>query len=68
MWKTIQEALKQPYRVVALLLGVILLVGPCITIDKDYAWSTHEPATLWLVLVGVALITLSAVAFFLESV
>jgi hypothetical protein len=52
--------------VIVLLFGVVLLVGPSITIDKDYTWSTHEPTTLWPVLVGIALITLSAIAFFLE--
>jgi hypothetical protein len=66
MWQALRELLRQPYRVVALLLGVILLSGPCITIDKNYAWTTHEPTTLWPVLVGLSLIALSAVAFFFE--
>jgi hypothetical protein len=67
MWQTFREALKQPYRVLVLIFGVILLAGPTITIDKNYAWSTHEPTTLWPVLVGMALIALSAVAFFFEA-
>jgi hypothetical protein len=67
MWQAVREALKQPYRVVALILGVILLAGPSITIDKNYTWSTYEPTTLWPVLAGVALIALSAVAYFLEA-
>jgi hypothetical protein len=58
MWRALREAL---------ILGVILLAGPTITIDKNYAWDTHEPTTLWPVLVGVALIVVSAVAFFLEG-
>jgi len=67
MWQALREALKQPYRVIALLLGVILVAGPSITIDKNYAWNTHEPTTFWPVLVGVALVVLSAVAFFYET-
>jgi hypothetical protein len=66
MWRALREALKQPYQVMTLILGVILLAGPSITIDKNYVFSTHEPTTLWPVLMGVALIVLSPVAFFLE--
>jgi hypothetical protein len=66
MWRTLREALKQPYQIVILIFGVILLAGPTVTIDKNYAWNTHEPTTLWLALVGVALIVISVAIFFLE--
>jgi Domain of unknown function (DUF6430) len=66
MWQFARETLKQPYRVIALVLGVLLLVATSVTIDKEHSWRTHEPTTLWLALVGSALIVLSALAFFLE--
>lgn len=66
MWQAVRDVLKQPYRVVALVFGVLLIAAPTITIDKDYRWITHEPTTLWPVLAGVALVTLSAAAYFFE--
>ncbi len=54
---------KQPYWVIALVLGGVLVPLPCITINKDNQWSTHPPNTLWPVVVGVSLLLLSVVAF-----
>jgi hypothetical protein len=66
MWHAIRDVLKQPYRVVALVFGVILIAAPIVTIDKSYVWTTHEPTTLWPVLTGVALVALSAAAYFFD--
>jgi hypothetical protein len=63
----LQDALKQAYRILALLFGVNLLAGPCITISKEDTWSTHTPPTVWPVLVGSALIVLSVLLHFLET-
>lgn len=53
---------KQPYWVIALVLGGALVPLPCVTVDKDYHWSTHPPNTMWPVVVGIALLVLSAIA------
>ena len=54
---------KQPYWVIALILGVALVAAPSITVDKTYAWDMHPPTTYWLVAVGIALLILSGFAF-----
>jgi len=54
---------KQPYWVIALILGAIMIVLPCVTIDKDYHFSTHPPSTLILVAVGLTLLVLSMLTF-----
>jgi hypothetical protein len=55
--------LKQPYWVIALVLGVGLVATPCVTIDKDYHWSPHSPSALVPVVVGIGLLILSVSAF-----
>ena len=65
MWPAIQAIMKQPYSVIALLLGVILVAISTTTIDKNFVW-THEPKTLWLALLGIALTSFSIVIFLLE--
>jgi len=63
MPKFIAKLLDQPYWVIALLLGVGLVVFPCVTIDKDYHWAPHPPITFVPVGVGIALLLLSSAAF-----
>jgi hypothetical protein len=55
----LKSLLKQPYWVIALVLGVVLIGFPCITVDKDYRWITHSPSTYLLVVVGIALLALA---------
>jgi hypothetical protein len=59
----LKELFKQPYWVIALIAGVVLVALPTVTIDKDNHWATHAPNTFWLAGVGVGLLLLSAVAF-----
>jgi hypothetical protein len=59
----LKALVKQPYWVIALILGVALVALPCVTVDKDYHWATHPPNTSLLVVVGIALLLLSSVAF-----
>src|SRR5579862_8797564 len=61
--EVLKALFKQPYWVVALVLGVALISLTCVTMDKENHWSTHSPGTLWLAVVGVALVILSSVAF-----
>ena len=60
---TLKALLKQPYWVIALVLGVALVGLPCVTIDKDYHWAPHSPSTLVPMVVGIALLILSVSAF-----
>lgn len=60
---TLKTLFKQPYWVIALIIGAALAAAPCITIDKDYHLATHPPTTLRLFYVGVALLVLSVAAF-----
>lgn len=62
---TIKELLKQPYWVLALLLGVILVLSPYVTLDKDYRWNTHPATAVLPVSVGIGLLLLSASGFLL---
>jgi hypothetical protein len=61
--EVLKALLKQPYWVIALLLGVALVSLTCVTVEKDYHWRTHAPDTLWLAIVGIALLALSSVGF-----
>lgn len=63
MLDTLKELLKQPYWIVALILGVVLVVLPCVTIDADKRWITHPPNTLLPVFVGIALLVVSLASF-----
>ena len=63
MIETFKTLLKQPYWVIALFLGVVLVALPCVTVDKENHFATHPPSTLWLVVVGVALLVLSGLGF-----
>src|SRR5436309_10284080 len=63
MLAAIKALLKQPYWVIALILGTALVVFPCVTIDKDHHWNPHQPSTLWPVVVGLLLLLLSSVGF-----
>ena len=63
MIKTIDALLKQPYWIVSLFLGVVLVAASCVTVKKDYIFDTHPPHTYLLVVIGVGLLVLSAVAF-----
>lgn len=63
MPKAFAALLKQPYWVIALILGAALVAGPCITIDKNFSWNTHPPTTYLLVSVGLGLLLLSIIAF-----
>lgn len=66
MMDVLKALLKQPYWVIALVLGVVLVALPCVTIDKDNHLATHPPNTFSLVAFGGALLLLSAVGFALK--
>jgi hypothetical protein len=57
--------IKQPYSTLALIAGVLLVTLPSITIDKDHWVAAHPPTTYVLVVIGVVLVILSAVGFWL---
>ena len=63
MEKAFKELLKQPFWIIALILGVVLEVLPCVTIDKDWHFSTHPPTTYWLVWIGITLLLVSIASF-----
>jgi hypothetical protein len=58
-----QRTGEQPYWVIALILGVVLVIFPCVTIDNNYHWTPHPPSTLLPVLVGIALLFVSSLGF-----
>lgn len=67
---TILKALiEQPYWVIALILGVVLIVFPCVTVSENFRWTSHPPTTELPVVVGIVLllISLGGFAFTLRS-
>lgn len=62
----LKEFVRQPYWVIALILGVILVVGPCVTINKDVYWTIHTPNTYVPVWVGIVLLGLSSAAYWFK--
>ena len=65
MIEALKALLKQPYWVIALILGAVLVALPCVSVDKDNHWATHPPSTALPAMAGVALLLLSAAAFVL---
>lgn len=63
MLAALKELLKQPYWVVALVIGAALITLPCVTIDKDYHFSTHPPNTSWPLITGTLVLLASLVGF-----
>jgi hypothetical protein len=54
---------KQPFWVITLVIGAVLVALPCVTVDKSFRWESHPPNTYWLLGVGLALVLLSALAY-----
>lgn len=63
MLDALKELLKQPYWVIALIVGAALIIFPCVTIDKDHSFNPHAPNTFWPVWAGVGVLLLSSVGF-----
>lgn len=63
MMDALKALFKQPYWIIALILGAPLVALPCVTIDKDYHWATHPPTTLIPVVFGASLLACSILAF-----
>ena len=56
MLEVVKDTLKQPYWVIALALGVVLVVLPSVAINEDHSWSTHSPTPMILVWIGIGLL------------
>jgi Domain of unknown function (DUF6430) len=63
MMDVLKTLLKQPYWVLALVFGAVLVAFPCLTIDKDYHWTTHPPSTFLPAVAGIVLLLLSSMSF-----
>jgi hypothetical protein len=63
MTDLLRELLKQPFWVLMLLLGAAFVAFPCVTVNKEFYWTTHGPKSLWPMIVGIALTSLSVVSF-----
>jgi hypothetical protein len=63
---TFKAALKEPYWVVALLLGGAFVFLATVSVDKNSHWTAHEPVSLTLVGFGATLMVLSVAAFVLQ--
>lgn len=63
MVDSLKELIKQPYWIITLILGVILVILPTVSLDKEYHWVTHKPNTWVLVIFGSALLVFSVASF-----
>src|SRR5690242_6305490 len=63
MIEALKELTKQPYWVIALILGVALIALPSLTVVKDYHWAAHSPTAFVPVAASLGLLVLSAAAF-----
>jgi hypothetical protein len=63
MMDAFKALLKQPYWVIALVLGAALVALPCIRFDAKGHWTTASPSTLWPALVGLVLLVVSSLSF-----
>jgi hypothetical protein len=58
----LKSLLKQPYWVIALVVGAALVAAPCVTVGNG-KFETHAPQSMLLVIVGVCLLIASLVIF-----
>jgi hypothetical protein len=65
MTDVVKELFKQPFWLIALIVGIVLIVYPTLTIDNGN-WSSQPPKTFLPVYVGLGLLLLSPVAFWLN--
>lgn len=49
-----------PYAVLALLIGAVLIIFPCVDVDKAHFVSSHAPTTMVPIFAGLALVLISA--------
>lgn len=63
MFEALKTFVKQPYSTITLLTGALLILFPCVTINRDHDWITHTPVPLFLAIVGGTLIFASLVIF-----
>ena len=62
MFSALKELIKQPYWVIALIVGAVLIALPSVDVDKNH-FSTHPPSTSWPVITGLVVLSLSAFGF-----
>jgi hypothetical protein len=60
---TIKTLLKQPFSVIALILGVLLVALPYLQIDKDNHLTTHPRTSVVPIAVGIGLLVVAGLAF-----
>jgi hypothetical protein len=63
MMDALKALFKQPYWVIALVMGGALVTLPYVRVDKDNHFATQAPSTHLLVVVGLALLLVSVSAF-----
>lgn len=63
MLNALKTLFEQRFWTIALVLGAVLTMAPCVTVDEHYHWSTHSPSTAPLFVVGVVLLGVSILAF-----
>ena len=68
MWDALKALIKQPYWIIILILGAVMMTLPCVTIDKDHRWATHPPRRLLLAATGAALLLFSALIYWKKHV
>jgi Domain of unknown function (DUF6430) len=63
MMDALKTLAKQPYWIIAQVIGAGLVLLSCVSLDKDNHWTAHAPGSYWLLGTGVALLLLSFAAF-----
>jgi hypothetical protein len=63
MWSTLKELIKQPFWIIALIAGVLMISFPCITFGSDHSWTPHAPSTWVTVIAGGVLLLLSVLSY-----
>src|SRR5579863_1693534 len=61
--KALELLLKQPFSVIATILGVALVALPFVQIDKDNHLNTHARTSVVPIFVGIALLVLASLSF-----
>jgi hypothetical protein len=66
MWEALKGLVKQPYWVIAQVIGAALILLPCVTVEKGEkanTWTPHTPSTWVPVAAGLVLLVVSVGAF-----
>jgi hypothetical protein len=61
--KLLNDSTKWPFWVITLILGTVMVIIPCVTVNKENNFIVHPPNTIALFAIGAVLLVVAIVAY-----